>query len=123
MKNLKELKDSVKNFFCFDYSVEWVFYFIIEIALIAFLIISIYNTNKLVKFHEEDNSLKEGLNIAIECTVILVGIYLGFIWWKVYIKKNKLSTLQACFCGHISPFLIITGITTMIATSKRISHF
>ncbi len=97
------------------FSPEYILYSSIEIMFFIFFIISCYTTDRLNRFHQEDPDLRYGLNVAIECTVIFIGLYLGFIW-----KNGKVSKLQLQFCAHICPFLIITGITTLIATSKRI---
>ena len=114
---------NLKKIFCFDkYSHEWLIYFIIELALLSFFVVSCYSADKLISQHQEDISLKYGLNIAIECVVVCVGIFLGLLFYnKIYLSKD-MSKLQACFCGHISPFLIITGITALIATSHRINN-
>jgi len=105
-----------KDFFCYKgLTSEWVIYLVVELAFIVFFIISCYNADKLNRLHEDDISLKYGLNVAIECTVVFIGLYLGFIWYT-----GRVSTLQVCFCGHIAPFLIVTGITALITTAKRI---
>ncbi len=104
------------KFFCTnEFSLEWFVYFIIILALISFFIISCYNIDKLVRFHNEDVALKNGVNIAIECVVIFIGIFLFVIWYR-----GKITKLQLCFCGHVSIFLILTGIAALSATSKRI---
>ena len=111
-----EIRKTIANFFCFNgFSKEWLLYFIIELALIAFFIVSCYNADQLIKFKNEDIQIRNGLNIAIECVIIFIGIYLGFIWYK-----GNISKLQICFFGHISPFLILTGLAALSATSKRI---
>ena len=107
---------TLKELFCYKFTPEWLLYFTIEIALIAFFIVSIYNIVRLNEPHVDDPQLKYGLNIAIECVVIIIGIFLGGIWWK-----NKITNLQLCFCGHLSPFLIITGIAAIVATSKHLN--
>ncbi len=105
------------GFFCTkEFSPEWIVYFIIILALIAFFIISCYNADRLIRFHDEDTDVKNGVNIAIECVIIFTGFFLFMIWYK-----GEISKLQLCFCGHVSIFLILTGIASMSATSKRIS--
>ncbi len=105
-KNLKEL-------FCYDpkFSWEWLLYFIIEISLIVFFVVSCYNVSK----KEEDTEIKFGLNLAIECAVLFIGMFLLYI---VY-NGGKLSKLKLCFFKHISPFLVVTAITAMISTVKH----
>jgi hypothetical protein len=108
----------IKNFICFsEFSWEWLWYFIIILALIAFFIVSCYNADRLIRFHDEDTDIRDGLNVAIECVIILVGFCLFAIW-----RQREITKLQLCFCGHISIFLILTGAAAMAATSKRIEQ-
>jgi uncharacterized membrane protein YidH (DUF202 family) len=115
---------SLKDFFCYKppseksrnpFYIEWSIYLIIELALIAFLIVSCYNADRLIRFHDEDTNIRNGLNIAMEIVIIFIGIYLLVIW-----KTGSISKLQICFCCHIGIFLLMTGIATMAATSKTI---
>ena len=115
---------SLKDFFCYKppngqphnlFYIEWSIYFIIELALITFFIVSCYNADRLIRFHDEDVDIRNGLNIAMEIVIIFIGIYLLVIW-----KTGNISELQVCFCCHIGIFLLMTGIATMAATSKRI---
>lgn len=106
------------NIFCYTkFSYEWLLYFMIELLLIAFFCVSCYNADRLIRLKDDDTSIRDGLNIAIECVIIFIGVYLGVICYK----KN-VSDLQLCFFGHISPFLILTGITALSATAKRIAQ-
>ena len=108
--------NKLADIFCYKkFSFEWLLYFIIELLLIVFFCISCYNADRLIKLGDEDTNIRNGLNVAIECVVIFIGIYLGFIWYR-----KDVSKLQLCFFGHISPFLILTGITALSATAKRI---
>ncbi len=107
----------MENFLCLEkFSIEWTIYFIVILALIIFFIISCYNADRLIRLHDEDVDIKHGVNIAIECTLIFIGCFLFMIWYK-----EKISKLQLCFCGHISIFLILTGIAAISATSKLIN--
>jgi hypothetical protein len=111
-----KIKNVLSEFLCTkEFSFEWIVYFIIILMLIAFFIVSCYNANRLIEFHEVDIDVKNGVNIAIECVIIFTGFFLGMIW-----KNNGISKLQLCFCFHVSLFLILTGISALIATSKRI---
>jgi hypothetical protein len=105
------------KFLCYEYSVEWILYLIIELSLIIFFIISCYNADRLIQFKNDDSAIRNGLNIAIECIIIFVGIYLGVIWYK-----GSVSKLQLCFFGHIAPFLILTGFAALSTTAKRIEQ-
>jgi hypothetical protein len=107
-----------EEFFCFKkFSIEWLLYFIIELSLIAFFIVSCYNADKLIRYKNEETEIRNGLNIAIECVIIFVGFYIGMLW---YIGLKHISKLQICFCGHIAPFLVLTGLAALSATIKRI---
>lgn len=103
--------------FCFDkFTIEWLIYCIIELALVAFFIVSCYNADRLIKYKDEDINIRNGLNISIECVIIFIGLFLG------YLSYNKnVSKLQLCFFSHISPFLVLTGITALSSTIKRIN--
>jgi D-alanyl-lipoteichoic acid acyltransferase DltB (MBOAT superfamily) len=113
---------SIAQIFCYEPSKEWVLYLIIELALIAFFVVSCYNANRLIKFKDNDAAIRNGLNIAIECVIIFVGCYLGFIWYKITYRKGSVSKLQSCFFGHIAPFLVLTGLAALSATAKRIEQ-
>lgn len=115
---MKYLVHFFGDFFCFkEFSGEWMLYFTIELALIAFFIVSCYNADRLIKLKNEDSQIRNGLNIAIECVIIFIGFYLLLIW-----HKGNISKLQLCFFGHISPFLILTGFAALSATTKRIMN-
>jgi hypothetical protein len=92
---------------------EWLLYFLIELALISFFIVSIYNVSQ-VYTHNSANELKEGLHIANACVLIFIGFFVGMIYYN-----GKISKLQICFCGHITPFLILTGIAVVVSVSKQ----
>lgn len=120
------IKDRIKSFFCYKppngkptkmFYFEWVIYFIIILALISFFVVSCYNADRLIRFHDEDFNIRNGLNIAMEIVILCIGAYLLVIW-----KTGKISELQICFSGHIGIFLLMTGITTMAATIKRIKQ-
>lgn len=96
-------------------TIEWVIYFIIEIAFVVFFVMSCYNADILYRFNNENIDLRHGLDIAIEFSIVIIGIFILYIW-----NVGKITDLQICFCSHIAPFLIITGITAIISTSKRI---
>lgn len=115
---------SLREIFCYKppngqtnplFYFEWSIYFVVELALFAFFCVSCYNADRLIRFHDEDVNVRNGLNVAMEIVVIFIGIYLLVIW-----KTGKISALQTCFCCHIGIFLLMTGIATMAATSKRI---
>jgi len=92
-----------------------IYYFIAYILLPAFFILSIYNLVQLERNNREDELLRSSINIAIECTIIFIGFLLFSIW-----HKGEITETQLWFCGHISIFLVLTGITSIIPTAKRI---
>jgi hypothetical protein len=98
-------------------SIEWFIYFMIELLLISLFILSVYNVIKFDEYHQQDILLKDIMNITVECILIIIGLFMIKI---IYTKK--INDLQICFCRHIAPFLILTGITTIINTSKKIQH-
>ena len=105
--------------FCYTkFSIEWLVYFTIELILISFFIISIYNVIRFEVYHDEDLSLRNSLNLAIECMIIFIGFFIFYITKN----KGKVTELQQCFCKHLSPFLILTGITAIVATSRRLKN-
>jgi len=106
---------NIVRFFCFERNIKCTVYASIIFLLIILFCISCYNTDRLIRFHEDDTDIKFGVNIAIECILILAGIFLLMIFFR-----NKFDKFDICFCGHIAIFLILTGITTMISTAKRI---
>lgn len=114
----------IKRKFCYTYSFEWLLYFIIEVSLIVFFVVSCYNLDQFVRLHKKDTNIRNGLNIAVECTLVLVGLYLFFVSNKKIESDGfvKLSQLQVCFFSHIAPFLVVTGITSMVTTSKIIEN-
>lgn len=112
----------IKKILCFDtittFTPESLLYFSIELILIIFFIISCYNTDRLIRFKDEDVNLRNGITIAVESVVIFIGLFLFYIWHR----NKKLSQLQMCFFGHIAPFLILNGIFALIGTIKRIEN-
>jgi hypothetical protein len=94
-----------------------IYHFIAYLVLPTFFIISIYNIAKLDVDHQENLLLRDSVNIAIECMFIFIGSFLGMI----YLSK-KITTEQINFCGHISLFLIMTGIFAIVPTAKRIEN-
>ena len=83
--------------------------------MIAFFCVSCYNADRLIKYHDEDINIRNWLNLATECIIVFVGFYIGYICYKKDITK-----LQICFFGHISPFLILSGLAAISSTTKRI---
>jgi hypothetical protein len=119
-----KIVDFFKKIVCYGHinknnKIEWFIYFIIVLILFTFIAISVYNIVKLYEFHEDNILLKYGLNIAIECMLIFIGFFI----FRIISAKGRLSNLQLCFCYHVAPFLIITGITAVISTSKRVEIF
>ena len=114
---MDKVKNFLSQFFCYEFSAEWVLYLVIILLLISFFIVSCYNANKLITLHDEDIDIRNGVNIAIECVIIFVGFYLFVLWYK-----QSVTHLQLCFCGHISIFLILTGAAAMATTAKHIEQ-
>jgi len=118
---LSKLKVTTSNFFCYkQFSLEWLLYSIIILALMSFFIVSCYNADQLIKFDKPNQPIRNGVNIAIECVIIFIGFYLFSMWYRKTIYKLPVSDLQICFNLHLSIFLIMTGAAAMATTVKHI---
>lgn len=96
-------------------NVELFIYKIVALTLVVFFIISVYNLVQLKVENNPETYLRLSLDIAIECMVIFIGFFVAIIFFNKKVNKN-----QIWFCKHVFLFLIFTGITALIATSKKI---
>lgn len=102
---------------------NWVILYTVALILVIFFCISIYNLVQLREHGKQDLDLRTSVDIGIEFVLIFIGFFVLSIWIKAHYKDEKLLTkTQVKFFMHISPFLILTGITAMVPTVKRLEH-
>ena len=97
---------------------ERIIYYIIELVMIAFAGVSIYNLVNLVKYHNDDEILRTSHDIGIGCILIFVGFFLI----KLYKQTDKMSVDQKSFCLHSFIFLVPASIVSIVSNSKRLEE-
>ncbi len=94
--------------------IEQGLYIFIEILLIVLFIASIYDVIMLHVYEHNDKILRAILNICISSVLIFFGLFVSVKMWK----NTKITEIQKSFIKHCCPFLIVTGITMIIISSK-----
>jgi len=99
------------------WSFEDIILILVELILIVFFCISIYNLIQRKKYNHQDLLLKTSVDIGIESVLIFISFFTLKLWYT-----GKLTHAQKRFCLHISPFLMLIGITTMIPTIQHLKQ-
>jgi len=97
-------------------SFESLTYLFLKILLVIFFVISIYNLVELKVYNKDDAILRSVQAIGIGLVLFFIGC---FVFYKCYYKK-KLTKIQISFMEHCSPFLAITGLSTVAVYSKKL---
>jgi hypothetical protein len=91
-------------------------YIIIQAALIIFFVISIINIILLHTHGKDDERLRSIQSIGVGTICIFIGV---FSFYKLY-RKSPLTQDEIDFLKACAPFLVVTGISSIIVSSKRL---